>query len=223
VSATTPLRRAAAIPAPVRTRGNGRTHQGVRVARAPVTPSPRPRLVPVVPARPSAGRLPFLVLVGALMVVGLVSVLLLHTVAAQYAFRITAQQQRLASLTDEEQQEAQLVAADSSPVALHARAIALGMVPSALTHLRPRAGGRAVGRAVPVYAPPPPVPAMTSSKKSGTASSKAGTSKASTSAASGSGNAAKSASSTGRHAPTHHSPKPHGHHSGASAPATSTR
>lgn len=108
----------------------------------------------VSPQRTTAGRAPFLIVVGAVLVGGLVAVLMLHTLAAQDAFRLSGLQQHLATLTDEEQQQVQVVAADSSPTALQARAVTLGMVPSALTKFHRRPDGRAVGIQTPVYVPP---------------------------------------------------------------------
>jgi hypothetical protein len=99
--------------------------------------------------------LPFVILVGSVLVGGLVAVLLLHMAAAQDAFRITGLQQRLASLTDQEQQESQLVAADSAPSALQARAVALGMEPTKITSFHRRPDGRALGVATPYYVAPP--------------------------------------------------------------------
>jgi type II secretory pathway pseudopilin PulG len=109
----------------------------------------------VAPQRATAGRLPFIIVVATIMVGGLVAVLLLHMVAAQDAFRITGQQARLATLTNEEQQQAQVVAADSAPGALKARAVALGMVPTTITKFHRRPDGRAVAIESPVYVPPP--------------------------------------------------------------------
>jgi hypothetical protein len=111
----------------------------------------RPRLVLASPRRKTASRAPFFILTGGLMVVGLVSVLLLHMMAAQDSFRATALQQHLSALTDREQQAEQQVAADTAPSALRARAIALGMVPTAMTHFRRLKDGRIVAVETPLY------------------------------------------------------------------------
>jgi hypothetical protein len=154
MSAAAPVRR------PVALRGAAALHlPDLAPIRTAPNPKPaalaRPRLVLVAPHRTTAGRLPFLILVGAVLTGGLVAVLMLHMVAAQDAFRVTGLQQRLATLTDAEQQEAQAVAADSSPAALQARAVALGMEPTAITKFRRRPDGRAVGLQTPYYVPPP--------------------------------------------------------------------
>jgi hypothetical protein len=154
--------------APVR--GPAQLHRPGTLLLPPTVPAhkpsilPRPRLVVVAPQRTTAGRLPFLILVGAVLVSGLVGVLLLHTIAAQDAFRVNSLQQRLATLTDQEQQEAQLVAADSSPSALESRAAALGMEPTIITAFHRRSDGRAVGIQNPVYIAPP-APKLTKKQK----------------------------------------------------------
>jgi hypothetical protein len=148
MSATAPVRRATPARTP--------SARPTRPAPQPKsTTLPRPRLVLVAPQRSTAGRLPFVIVVATIMVGGLVAVLLLHMVAAQDAFRITGAQARLATLTNEEQQQAQVVAADSAPGALQARAVALGMVPTTITKFDRRPDGRAVGIETPVYVPPP--------------------------------------------------------------------
>jgi hypothetical protein len=98
--------------------------------------------------------LPFLIVVGVVLVGGLVTMLMLHTIAAQDGFTVISLQSRLASLDDQVQAQQQVVDAASAPSALRARAAALGMVPTTLSHLRARTGGRAVGQLVPNYVPP---------------------------------------------------------------------
>lgn len=182
VSAATPVRR------PAQLRGAAALHLPQTAPSRAARPTrsatlPRPRLVLVAPHRTTAGRLPFLILVGTVLVGGLVAVLLLHMVAAQDAFRVTGLQQRLAALTDSEQQEAQLVAADSSPISLQARAVALGMVPSEITKFHRRAGGRAIAVQSPVYVPPPAPPVSTKSSAKKASTKTATTKSASTGAA----------------------------------------
>jgi type II secretory pathway pseudopilin PulG len=128
VSATAPVRRALPRPASA-----GRS---------------RPRLVLVAPAH-RVGRTPFLLLVGALLVVGLLMLVLLHTLAAQDAFRQTSLAQQLANLTDTEQQLQQQVEQDAAPAALQREARALGMVPSAVTSYRRLPDGRVIGKQLP--------------------------------------------------------------------------
>jgi hypothetical protein len=151
VSAVAPLRRTVALTSPA-------TAPRPKPA-APRSPKPaaqsRPRLVSDAERRSAAGRLPFLLVVGAVLIVGLVVVLLLHMVAAQDGFKVTALQARLATLTAQEQQVAGQVEADSSPTTLQQRARALGMVPTTLTSIRRLHDGRAVGTQAPVYVPPP--------------------------------------------------------------------
>ncbi|HWC35760.1 MAG TPA: hypothetical protein VG650_13155 [Mycobacteriales bacterium] len=115
--------------------------------RAGSRPRSRPRLV-IVPAGRVVSRTPFVVLVGALLLAGLISLLMLHTLAAQDSFRQTSLQQRLANLTDTEQRLEQQVQLDSAPAALRARAKALGMVPSVITGYHQRANGRIVAHEV---------------------------------------------------------------------------
>jgi hypothetical protein len=140
---------------------------------------PRPRLVLAVAPRTAPRRLPFLILIGAVLTGGLVAVLLLHTVAAQDAFQVTSLQQRLTVLTDEAQQQAQVVAADSGPAALRARAAALGMRPTTLGNIRRRPDGRVVGVQTPLYVAPPVVVAATIGKAAATGKN-AGTTSTST-------------------------------------------
>jgi hypothetical protein len=134
---------------------------------------PRPRLVLVSAQRTTVSRLPFLIVLGTVLAGGLVAVLLLHMVAAQDAFRVTGLQQRLATLTDQEQQAEQVVAADSSPAALQARAVALGMEPTAITKFHRRADGRAIGVQTPFYVPPPVTAAKPAKSTKATKTTKA--------------------------------------------------
>jgi hypothetical protein len=166
MSATAPLRRPAALvlPAPSRT------------TDAPKATG-RPRLVLISQRRITAGRVPFMILIGAVLSAGLVSVLLLHMLAAQDAYRANTLQQRLQALTDQEQQLATAVDADSSPTALRSRALALGMRPTSVTHLRQLKDGRAVGVQTPIYAPPP---APVTSKSDATNAKPGATAKAGT-------------------------------------------
>jgi cell division protein FtsB len=129
MSATYPLRKTAAKP---------------RAAA-----SSRPRLVVISSTKHKVARGPFIVLVSALLVGGLLALLMLHTLAAQDAFRQTTLQQRLATLTDNQQQLEQQVQLDSAPAALEARARALGMVPSTITSYHRAANGRTIARELP--------------------------------------------------------------------------
>jgi hypothetical protein len=119
---------------------------------APAKPKVRPRLVIVAPPRSAAGRLPFLILIGAVLVSGLLTLLMLHTLAAQDGFKVNTLQTKLNALTDTEQGLAQQVQADSSPAKLRKAAAALGMVPSTIPAYK-RVHGRVVGLEQPAYLP----------------------------------------------------------------------
>jgi hypothetical protein len=107
----------------------------------------RPKLV-VISGPRVASRTPFLVLIGLLMLASLLSLLMLHTLAAQDSFRQTSLQQRLANLTDTEQRLQQQLQIDSGPAALRHRAKALGMVPSVITSYHQLPNGRIVAHEV---------------------------------------------------------------------------
>jgi hypothetical protein len=155
-----------------------------------------------------AGRLPFLIVVGAVLVTGLVGVLLLHMLAAQDAYRATALQQRLATLSDQEQQLNMTVESDSSPETLRARAVALGMVPTTVGNFHKLKDGRAVGLQTPVYIPPPPPPVPTHPKSTkSTATSTASTTTATTGKKTGT-----PATAHGTGTPGKTSGSPHGTH-----------
>jgi hypothetical protein len=138
VSAAAPLRQPAAATAPARA-----------------------RLTLVEAGRVTAGRAPFVILVGAVLAGGLFTLLLLHTMAAQDGFRLHALQRQSAALGDTEQQ---LTVADQqlqAPSALAARARALGMVPTgSLSFIRVHGRVVAVATALP---PPAPAPTATPS------------------------------------------------------------
>jgi type II secretory pathway pseudopilin PulG len=198
---TAPLRRAAGagpIPAP----------------RQPRTSAParsRTQLSLVAPRATVAGRTPFAVLVAVILMAGLMALLLVHTLAAQDAFRVHDLNQRLAALKDTEQQLAVSTEQAASPTALRARAEALGMQPSQIDGYRHTKDGRVVGTLTavpqPVVAPAPATaakpatihkPAGRTAKlgnaKSGTA--KSGTAKSGT-AKSGTATASKAAKGHG--------------------------
>jgi hypothetical protein len=116
----------------------------------------------VVPRRAAiAGRLPFALLVGGILGAGLISLLLLHTMAAQDAFRLHDLQRQAADLRDTQQQLEVASQQLQAPGALAARARSLGMVPTgSISFVRLRSG-RLVGvaHAEPVAAPAPSVSA----------------------------------------------------------------
>jgi hypothetical protein len=126
------------------------------------TTKSRPRLIVLASPR-AAGKAPFVVLVGGLLLAGLLSLLMLHTLAAQDSFRQTSLQQRLANLNDVEQRLEQQVQLDSAPSALRQKARALGMVPSVITHYRELPNGRTVAHEVAASSVTTPVATTTTS------------------------------------------------------------
>ena len=126
---------------------------------AAVTPVRTPaghRLSLVQPARTSAARAPFVVLLGALLTTGLAGLLFLHTSLAEDSFRLSDLKTRSAALTDREQALQQVVARAAAPRRLAARAEALGMVRSVNPAFIRLADAKILGRPRPGVAPPPP-------------------------------------------------------------------
>jgi hypothetical protein len=125
-----------------------RPQEEVQTARAAL------RLVATRPL--TAARLPFAIFIGAILAVGLVALLLLHTMAAQDAFRLQALQHRSADLDDVEEQLAVAEQQQQAPAALAQRARSLGMVPTdSIAYVDLHRHGKIVG--VVQAAPPPPV------------------------------------------------------------------
>jgi outer membrane biosynthesis protein TonB len=122
----------------------------------------------LVATRPlTAARLPFAIFIGAILAVGLVALLLLHTMAAQDAFRLQALQHQSADLDDVEEQLAVAEQQQQAPAALAARARSLGMVPTdSIAYVDLHRHGKIVG--VVQAAPPPPPPPPPVSKPSPT-------------------------------------------------------
>ena len=114
----------------------------------------------LVAARPlTAARLPFAIFIGAILVTGLVTLLLLHTMAAQDAFRLESLQQQSAALDDTTEQLAVANEQAAAPSVLGARAKALGMVPTgSIAYVELHHRGKIVG-VVQAAPPPPPPPA----------------------------------------------------------------
>ncbi|HEU5034548.1 MAG TPA: hypothetical protein VFT62_07315 [Mycobacteriales bacterium] len=160
-----------------------------RASRA--TPRPahrsRPPLRLVIGGPLTAGRTPFALLVGAILGVGLVALLLLHTLAAQDAFQLQELQHRSAQLDDAEQQLALAQQQREAPDALAARARALGMVPTgSLAFVRLHGHhGRIVG--VAKAAVPPPAPPAASKPVTATTPGSAGSATTTTTARTGAG------------------------------------
>lgn len=118
----------------------------------------------LVAARPfTAARLPFAIFIGAILATGLVALLLLHTMAAQDAFRLQALQHESAALDDTEEQLAVANQQQEAPAKLGARARALGMVPTgSIAYVDLHHRGKVVG-VVQAAPPPPPPPAPSAS------------------------------------------------------------
>lgn len=134
-----------------------------RPARA--TPSPRPALRLVAGAPAVAAKVPFAVLIAAVLGGGLLTLLMLHTLAAQDAFTVHDLQHRAAALADTEQQLELADQQASAPSTLAARARALGMVPTGSLKFVHR-HGRVVGVATALT---PPRPAAAQPKPTATA------------------------------------------------------
>ena len=122
-------------------------------------------LLRVVASKPlTAARLPFAIFVGSILVVGLVALLLLHTMAAQDAFRLESLQQENSQLADTQQQLALAEQQREAPTTLAARAKALGMVPTgSIAFVELHHNGKIVGVVQAVPPPPPPAPSPTAS------------------------------------------------------------
>ncbi len=115
----------------------------------------RPPHLRVVTARPArAPRLPFSVVVVALLASGLVGLLALNTASAESAFRQHRLQARVAVLADRQQALQITLDAQAAPQALAARAERLGMRPSPVARYL-RVPDRSAGV---VNVPPPQVP-----------------------------------------------------------------
>jgi hypothetical protein len=132
----------------------------------------------IVASRPAApGRTPFAVLIAGILLSGLMGLLLVHTLAAQDAFRVHDLNQRLATLKDSEQQLQIATEQAESPSALRTHALALGMRPSQIDGYRHAKDGRVIGTLtaipLPVIAPAPTPTATT--KPANSAKHQAGT------------------------------------------------
>lgn len=107
----------------------------------------------------TVSRLPFAIFIGGILVSGLVALLLLHTMAAQDAFRLASLQKQSAALDDTEQQLAVANQQQAAPAALGARARALGMVPTgSIAYVELHHHGKIVGVVQAAPSPPPAAP-----------------------------------------------------------------
>ncbi|MEU8464203.1 hypothetical protein [Streptomyces sp. NPDC029003] len=119
------------------------------------------RLVRVRPAAASAGqaaRMPFVLLVVALLGGGLISLLLLNSALNQGSFQLTKLKKETTALTDEQQALQRDVDGYSAPDALQRRARELGLVPGG-SPVFVGADGKVAGTPAVAEAPPPPTPA----------------------------------------------------------------
>ena len=111
-------------------------HEGAAARPVPhhdLTHRTLPTLPPplsVVRTRPAPARAPFVVLIGALVVGGLVALLLLNTALTQGAFERKAVTRELRHLVETQQGLREHIAAVQEPEALAAHARVLGLVPS---------------------------------------------------------------------------------------------
>ncbi|MFJ3721752.1 hypothetical protein ACIPYQ_04170 [Streptomyces sp. NPDC090045] len=113
------------------------------------------------PARPRPGgqaaRMPFVLLVVALLGGGLISLLLLNSALNEGSFQLSKLKKETTALTDEEQALQRDVDAYSAPDALQRRAQELGLVPGGSpVFIGP--DGEVAGTAVPAEASPSPTP-----------------------------------------------------------------
>ncbi|MFD3802736.1 hypothetical protein ACFWSF_27795 [Streptomyces sp. NPDC058611] len=104
-----------------------------------------------------AARMPFVLLVVALLGGGLISLLLLNSALNEGSFQLSKLKKETTVLTDEEQALQRDVDAYSAPDALQRRAQELGLVPGGSpVFISP--DGEVAGAAAPAEAPPPPSP-----------------------------------------------------------------
>ncbi|OLZ62475.1 hypothetical protein AVW11_23015 [Streptomyces amritsarensis] len=113
------------------------------------------------PARPRPGgqaaRMPFVLLVVALLAGGLISLLLLNSALNEGSFQLTRLKKETTALTDEEQALQRDVDAYSAPDALQRRARELGLVPGGSpVFIGP--DGKVSGSVSVAEAPPSPTP-----------------------------------------------------------------
>src|SRR3954465_7809562 len=162
MSATAPARPAVRSQPRPQARSQPRSQPGPQPRPARVQPRPALRLVAV--PRAAAARLPFALLVAAVLGSGLVALLMLHTPPAQDGFTLHKLQRQSAGLADLEQQLTVANQQAQAPSALAARARALGMVPTGDLRIVRRHDGRVVGVATAiVVARPAPHPTASAS------------------------------------------------------------
>src|SRR3954451_14281805 len=172
MSATAPARPAVRSQPRPQARSQPRPQPGPqpRPQPRPARVQPRPALRLVAAPRAAAARLPFALLVAGILGSGLVALLMLHPLAAQYGFTLTKLQRQSAGLADLEQQLTVANQQAQAPSSLAARARALGMVSTGDLRVVRRRDGRIVVVATAMLiarpvtkAAPKPAPAPTAS------------------------------------------------------------
>jgi len=138
----------AAGPAPAKTRPPGARPAQRRGVTVPAPGTSRTARSPQAGRRRPAGqtRTRFVLLVVALLGGGLLCLLLVNTILAAGAFKITALQQGNIALAQREQQLQAQIAAQEAPSALAERARALGMVAPPLVHFIDLKTGRIISQ-----------------------------------------------------------------------------
>ncbi|HZI96582.1 MAG TPA: hypothetical protein VFD41_03545 [Actinomycetales bacterium] len=124
-------------------------------ARRPHVPTPRLRVV--APPRSTRRRLPFAAACAGILALCLVGLLLLNIALTRGAYDVDSLRREAALLSEREQALTERLAAEASPQALSARAIALGMVPSTNPAFIRLADGAILGVPQPAEAPPTPI------------------------------------------------------------------
>ncbi|MCU1675290.1 MAG: putative rane protein [Frankiales bacterium] len=136
---------------------------------ATTMPNPRPSSTPVkrvdtraplavVRTRPAPARAPFVILIAALLVAGLVLLLLLNTALTQGAFQQKSVAREVKQLVETEQSLRDHLAHVQEPDSLAKNARALGLVPSTCPVFLRLPAGTVLGTPCPAAAPPAPKP-----------------------------------------------------------------
>jgi hypothetical protein len=119
----------------------------------------RERWLDLVPKAPfKAPRVPFVLLVLAVLGVGLVGLLLLNTTLQQGSFAIHDLQRETSRLADRQSELERQVAVLAAPESLAARAVKLGMVPNPNPAFLRLSDGKVLGDPEPAKALPKPKP-----------------------------------------------------------------
>ncbi|GAA3389939.1 septum formation initiator [Cryptosporangium minutisporangium] len=137
---------------------------GRRRQAAPISVPPSPS----VPSRTvtASSRAPFVVLVLALAIGGLIGLVLLNTAVNENAFRLHDLETRQEKLDEEEQRLQQALENQESPEKLAKRAQELDLVPAGDPGFVVLPEGKVVGTPVPATPPPSPTPSASASSGS---------------------------------------------------------